>query len=323
MNATYHHLTASEREKLLLCLSDGMSIRRIANMLGRTPSTVSREIRRNRDQVTLQYSACAAEAAYQQRRRKCVRPYLLDSVPLCNKVLRGLEQRWSPEQIAGRLRLETPDAMISYATIYRAIYAGRLAFSRKELRRKGRPPTPHNTEKRGRIHDYRRFSERPEQANTRSQHGHWEGDTVRGALGKGALATFVDRRSSFLVARLMPDRKAATLTAHTVAAFHSFPSELVRTFTVDHGNEFFSYPQIEQQLHTEVYFADPYSPWQRGLNENTNGLLRQYYPKKFDFTKITQQDLDVVVAALNRRPRKKLGFRTPAECFPFPVLHLT
>ena len=147
---------------------------------------------------------------------------------------------------------------------------------------------------------------------------------MQGARGKGAAATFVDRRSSFLVAQLLPNRKATVLSQAQCAAFASFPPSLLRSFTVDNGNEFFDYRNVEQRLETRVFFADPGCPGQRGLNENTNGLLRQYFPKKFDFSSISDEEFQAVIWALNNRPRKRLGFRSPAECFPlYRLLHFT
>lgn len=245
--------------------------------------------------------------------------------PTLKEYVRGkLLEYWSPEQIDGRLKLEKARTRISFATIYRAIHSGQLDIPKKCLRRAGRKPSPHKEETRGRLHGQKTIHDRPRSADTRAWFGHWEGDTVRGAQGKGVAATFVDRRSRFLVACLMPDRRAQTLTDAMCAAFARFPKSLKRSFTVDNGNEFFGYQSVEEQLGTKVYFADPYHPWQRGLNENTNGLLRQYFPKKCDFLAVSAQDFQSVVYALNHRPRKCLGFRSPAECFPFSrLLHFT
>lgn len=316
MNTSYKHFTIEERESLLKMTAKGLGVNATARLLKRSASSVSREINRNKNSTTDEYSPSYAHASYKERRKRCVRKQKLDDLQLNALITEKLNDLWSPEQIAGRMKLEFGSSQVSYVTIYRAIYSGRINVSKKCLRRARRGYTPHSTERRGRIHDYRKINERPEEADKRTQNGHWEGDTMRGSRAKGALATFVDRKSSLLVAQVMPDRKAASLCFAMNTAYANFPSELKRTFTVDHGNEFFSFRKIEDDLKTKVYFADPYSSWQRGLNENTNGLLRQYFPKKYDFLKLTQQELDVVVFALNNRPRKKLGFRTPLECFP-------
>ncbi len=323
MRTSYTHFTTNEREMLLLFSDRGYSIREIGRRLNRSASSISRELRRNgrRDGS---YSACQAQKAYQERRKQCVRKRKLDDPALKEHVKEKLLKCWSPEQIDGRLKLEKAKVRISFATIYRAIHSGQLEVSKKCLRRGGRKPSPHKEETRGRLHGQKTIHERPRSADTRAWFGHWEGDTVRGAQGKGVVATFVDRRSRFLVACLMPDRRAKSLTDAMCTAFDRFPPSLKRSFTVDNGNEFFGYRDVEDRLKTKVFFADPYHPWQRGLNENTNGLLRQYFPKKCDFLAISAQDLQAVVDALNLRPRKCLGFRSPAECFPLDrLLHFT
>lgn len=319
MSTSYTHFTTEEREKLLTYLAQGMKKIEIARELGRSRSSVSRELKRNSSEDG-SYSAFEAEQKYRQRRKRCVRKRRLDNEKLKKHVTEKLQEYWSPEQIAGRLKLEHSSLQVSFATIYRAIHNGDLDIQKKCLRCGGRRPSPHKNETRGRLHGHKTIHQRPRAADTRSQYGHWEGDTVRGALGKGAAATFVDRRSGFLVAALMPDRKAKTLTDAACAAFSGFPSSLLRSFTVDNGNEFFEYQDMEKRLNTAIYFADPYCSWQRGLNENTNGLLRQYFPKKCDFLAVSPQDFLAVVHSLNSRPRKRLGFRSPAECFPLKPL---
>lgn len=315
MSTSYTHFTTEEREKLLEFKAQGLKQIEMARQLGRSRSSVSRELKRNSNENG-SYSAFEAEKKYRQRRERCVRKRRLDDAELKEFVRKKLLDYWSPEQIDGRLKREKGKVQISFATIYRAIHRGQLDIPRKCLRRGGRRPSPHKKETRGRLHGHKTIHERPKAADTRSQYGHWEGDTVRGAQGKGAAATFVDRRSGFLVAALMPDRKAKTLTDAACAAFSALPQSLLRSFTVDNGNEFFDYLSLEKRLGTKVYFADPYRSWQRGLNENTNGLLRQYFPKKCDFLAVSPQDFQAVVYSLNARPRKRLGFRSPAECFP-------
>lgn len=323
MSTSYTHFTTGEREKLLQFKAQGLKQTEIAQKLGRSRSSVSRELKRN-SREDGSYSAFEAEGKYRQRRKRCVRKRRLDNVALKKHVTERLRDYWSPEQIDGRLKLEHSSFHISFSTIYRAVHNGDLDIPKKCLRRGGRKPSPHKDETRGRLHGHKTIHQRPRAADTRSQYGHWEGDTVRGAQGKGAAATFVDRRSGFLVAALMPNRKAKTLTDTMCSAFSAFPPSLLRSFTVDNGNEFFDYQNVEQRLNTGVYFADPYCSWQRGLNENTNGLFRQYFPKKCDFLTVSLQDFQAVVHSLNTRPRKRLGFRSPAECFPLMrLLHFT
>lgn len=323
MSTSYHHFTTEERESLLKFQVEGLKPSEMARRLKRSRSSIGRELRRNASKDG-RYSAFEAERKYRQRRKRCVRKRLLDDPGRKAFVEEKLREYWSPEQIAGRLKVTGSKLQVSYSTIYRAIHADQLEVAKKCLRRKGRKASPHDEETRGRLHGHKTIHDRPRAANTRSQFGHWEGDTVQGARGKGALATFVDRRSGFLVACLLPNRKAKVLSQAQCAAFASFPPSLLRSFTVDNGNEFFDYQAVENILGTKEFFADPGCPGQRGLNENTNGLLRQYFPKKFDFSTISAQDLLAVVAALNNRPRKRLAFRSPAECFPLHrLLHLT
>ena len=319
----YQHLSIDERETILVLSMQGLKTREIAGRLDRSPSTISRELRRNAA-CGAPYAAHTAQTLYALRRRRCKRKRRLDDAALTALVSEKLLLFWSPEQIAGRLAYKRKTRVISFVTIYRAIHKGALTgITRDCLRRRGRAYSLSATETRGRLHGYKTIRERPLGAENRSCYGHWEGDTMRGALNKGCLATFVERKSLFLVAGLMPDRKVATLNSAMERLFASFPPSLRRSFTVDHGNEFFGYRQVEVSLKTSVYFADPYSAWQRGRNENTNGLLRQYCPKKFDFGSVTQADIDRIVALLNHRPRKVLGFRTPAEVFPLHrLLHL-
>ena len=323
MSTSYVHFTTEERESLLQYQAEGLKQSEMARQLKRSRSSISRELRRNVGPDG-KYSAYKAEEMYRQRRKRSVRKRLLDDPERKRFVTEKLREYWSPEQIAGRLKVTGSALRVSYSTIYRAIHAGQLEVSKKCLRRKGRKASPHDEETRGRLHGHKTIHDRPRAANTRSQFGHWEGDTVHGARGKGALATFVDRRSGFLVACLLPNRKAKVLSQAQCEAFAPFPPSLIRSFTVDNGNEFFDYQTVEQQLGTKEFFADPGCPGQRGLNENTNGLLRQYFPKKFDFSSLSLQDLRLVVDALNNRPRKRLDFRSPAERFPLlRLLHFT
>ena len=323
MSTSYTHFTTEERESLLQFQVEGLKHNEMARRLNRSKSSISRELKRN-TVPGRRYSAIAAEEMYRQRRKNCVRKKLLDDPKRKELITEKLEEYWSPEQIAGRLKVTNSPLRVSYSTIYRAIHSGQLKISKKCLRRKGRKISPHDEETRGRLHGHKTIHDRPRAADTRSQFGHWEGDTIQGARGKGAAATFVDRRSGFLVGCLLPNRKAKVLTQAQCASFAAFPPSLLRSFTVDNGNEFFDYQNVEQQLGTKEFFADPGCPGQRGLNENTNGLLRQYFPKKFDFSTISDLEFQAVILSLNHRPRKRLGFRSPAECFPLHrLLRLT
>lgn len=305
----------------MVLLGQNLGVRYIARQLGRDASSVSREIKRNSGATA--YSASRATQNYQKRRISCRRKRRLDDPLLQALVVEKLELNWSPEQISGRLELEQGGLRISYATIYRA-WSQKLipASLRKHLRRRGRAASPTETETRGRLHGYNSIHDRPDEAAQRTRLGDWECDTMRGALGKGCVATFVDRRSRLLMARRMPDRKSKTLLEAMEYLFSSLPSSLRRSFTCDHGNEFFCFREVEKSLGTTVYFADPYCPWQRATNENTNGLLRQYFPKKYDFLSLSDSALNDVLYLLNSRPRKCLGFHTPFEVFFSELLHL-
>jgi IS30 family transposase len=324
----YSHLTIEEREMILQSSKD-MSLGELAKQMGRSKSTLSRELRRNASPKG--YGAHRAQQAYEQRRVRCRRKTRLADESLRAYVEDRLNEDWSPEQIEGFMdRYSRPIerngrtkkcykgmVVVAYSTIYRALKNGELDVDVKQhLRRKGRKPSPHSQERRGRLHGHKTIHQRPALANKRLQVGHFEGDTLRGGLGMGCACTYVDRKTRFTFAGRMLDRRAETLNAKTIQLFGSLPPELRRTITDDHGNEFFSYAELEEDLPgTKVYFADPHRPDQRGTNENTNGLLRQYFPKKFDFRSITDEQFQAVIDQLNNRPRKILGFLTPAEAW--------
>ena len=205
---------------------------------------------------------------------------------------------------------------IGFKTIYRWIYKNIIAKGDvKKLRRKGK--SLKSKETRGKFNIGKSIKNRPKDIRKRESIGHWELDTVVSSRGKSkaCLSTFVERKSRYLIAQVMDDRKSATFNLHCFKVFESISNKLIKTFTVDRGKEFAGYNEIERRLNIDVYFADPYSSWQRGTNENTNGLLREFYPKRFDFSTITQNELDVVVNIINNRPRKCLGYKTPAEVF--------
>ena len=172
-------------------------------------------------------------------------------------------------------------------------------------------------ETRGKFNIGKSIKNRLKDIRKRESFGHWELDTVVSSRGKSkaCLSTFVERKSRYLIAQVMDDRKSATFNSHCFEAFKFISNTLIKTFTVDRGKEFAGYNEIEKRLNIDVYFADPYASWQRGTNENTNGLVREFYPKRFDFSTITQNELDVVVNIINNRPRKCLGYKTPAEVF--------
>ena len=189
------------------------------------------------------------------------------------------------------------------------------AKNRKNCGAKGKSLKPKET--RGKFNIGKSIKDRPKEVRKRETIGHWELDTVVSSRGKSkaCLSTFVERKSRFLIAQVMENRKSSTFNFHCFTAFKDIPTNLIKTFTVDRGKEFAGYVDIENTLNIDVYFADAYASWQRGTNENTNGLLREFYPKKFDFSSINQKELDNIVTIINNRPRKCLGYKTPAEVF--------
>jgi transposase, IS30 family len=241
---------------------------------------------------------------------------------LVSYVCEKLRADWSPEEIAGRLNVDYPDdtgMRISSETIYQWIYRDALGCGQlhKHLRRghkKRRRQKRYGTGRRfleGRIS----ISERPDVVQSRLRYGDWEGDTIEGSKGSSYITTHVERKSRYLLAGKLKDKKASTLNDISLKMFARVPKVFRKTLTVDNGKEFFKFKELEEKAGLTVYFADPYAAWQRGANENTNGLLRQYLAKGSDFSKISEADLKMVVAKLNHRPRKCLGYQTPHEVF--------
>ena len=332
----YHHLSILEREKLLVLRTEGKSIRAIAMEIGRSASTISREVRRNRlsDQG---YSAIAAQCEYGKRRKKCRRHKLLSDAALKETVAHlFLKQQWSPEQISNRLVHENSVFKISYSTIYRAIYAGlfdspeqrRSEGNRgaiRKLRHRGKSRRRAGTiETRGKIVISNRIQERPEEAENRHIVGHWEADTVAGKTGGACLVTITDRCSRYLLAGNVTKKYSALVADKMISLLSDVPEQQRRSITPDRGKEFSRHSAVTKALNgLQFYFPDPHAPWQRGTNENTNGLLREYLPKSFDMALSSDNDIAEFVDKLNFRPRKCLDWKTPYELFLNQVLHLT
>lgn len=313
----YKHITTNERCCIANFLSLGLSLRKIAKHLNRNVSTISREVKRN--STNGKYLAHIACENYAKNRKNCGAKGKSSNPTLIKYIEDGLEKTWSPEQIAGRLRLDYQDdksMKIGFKTIYRWLYQKIIAKGNvNRLRRKGKSLKPKET--RGKFNIGKSIKDRPKEVRKRETIGHWELDTVVSSRGKSkaCLSTFVERKSRFLIAQVMENRKSSTFNFHCFTAFKDIPTNLIKTFTVDRGKEFAGYVDIENTLNIDVYFADAYASWQRGTNENTNGLLREFYPKKFDFSSINQKELDNIVTIINNRPRKCLGYKTPAEVF--------
>lgn len=310
----YTHFTTQEREKAMVLLGQGASIRKIARELGRNASSVSRELKRN-TKPHKAYSAEHATRAYKWRRRRCRPVCKLMDAQRAAYVEERLRLKWSPEQIVGRAKREDYDLNLSYNTIYRAVANRILPIAlHKDMRIKRRHRFPKDN-KNGKIHDVLTIHDRPQEVALREIPGHWESDTVLGKRGSGAIATHVERKSRFLIALKLENRVDKAFNIATHAAFSHLPSTVKRSFTVDRGVEFYAHADLTKRTGMPVYFCDPGRPGQRGLNENTNGLLRQFLPKGSSFSTISQLDLDLIVALINNRPRKSLDFLSPAELF--------
>jgi IS30 family transposase len=314
-------LSFAEREQISRGLAAGLSGREIARRLGRSPSAVCNEIKAGggRDR----YRAVSAERRAVERARR-PKPSKLSRCPrLLAEVEGGLLRCWSPQQISARLKADYPDdegMRISHETIYRSLYVQSRGELRRQLAknlrsgRSTRRPRTGAPERRGRIPDMVPISERPPEVADRAVPGHWEGDLLVGARGRSFIATLVERQTRYvLLARLGRERTSEHVTEALKQRIRQLPSQLVLSLTWDQGNELSAHRRFSVETGVEVYFCDPHSPWQRGANENTNGLLRQYLPKGSDLAASSQVELDQIAAELNGRPRKTLGWRTPAE----------
>ena len=314
----YKHLTPIERESIMKLLAQGYSTRAIARKMGRSPSTISRELSRNIGNGR-SYSAYEADKRYQQRRVACRPKLKLADSETQGRLLAYLDEGWSPEQIVGHLKLDCRQGLeISVTTIYRSFKRGLLPQRTKDcLRRKGRHYRRKNVilDGRGRIKNAVSIEKRPKTVEGRKRIGHWEGDTVLGNTGTGGIVTLVERRSRYTLAKKIEDKTACVTTEAIVSLFDDVPSRMLKTLTLDNGKEFAGHEEIAALTSASIYFAHPGHPGERGTNENTNGLIREYLPKGLDFREVMDDDVQLAVTRLNNRPRKCLGFRTPREVF--------
>ena len=319
---SYTHFTLFEREYLQESLEKGKSLRSIAKVLGRSPSTISREVKRNWSKKANHYHHWHAQTNYKHRRKACHRKNnLLLNEEMYNFALFGLSQYWSPEIIAGKWNSEH-EQHFSYSSVYRAVRAGLFPGIKPwtHFRRKTKPYS--NQKKSYTQYFESSIHDREDAANKRLRLGDFEGDTVYGSVGKGYLITAVDRKSRQLVASLAKDKKKESTNAAFISAFAKAEIKIKPlTLTLDNGTEFLAYKDLEQNLGLKVYFADTHAPWQRGSNENINGLIRFFFPKGTNFNIVTEEQLKVVVDLINNRPRKCLGFLSPNEYLK-KVLHL-
>ena len=314
-------LSLAEREEISRGLAAGESLRSIAGRLERTPSTVTREVERNGGRR--RYRACAADKAALRRTRRPKPSKLAGCERLRQVVEAKLELRWSPQQISGWLVGEFPDEAemrVSHETIYLSLFVQSRGALRKELfrylrsGRATRRSLGHSVMNgQGQLRGTVNISERPAEANDRAVPGHWEGDLIFGKR-MSAMATLVERKSRFVMLIGLPNGHTADVVADALAAkIVELPSQLRRSITWDQGKEMAEHARFSVETGVPIYFCDPRSPWQRGSNENTNGLLRQYFPKRTDLTLHSQADLDAVAAELNDRPRQTLGWRSPSQ----------
>jgi IS30 family transposase len=319
----YTHLSDAERETLSLGLAQGLSVRRLAQLLGRAPSTVSREYARNAARGR-PYRACTAHTLAAARARQPRRPRKLRDPWLWQYVRTHLSQGCSPEQIAGRLRYEYPGDMrkhLSTETIYAALYVLPRGMLRSELltalrqARKARRPRARGTDRRGQLPNMTPIADRPAEVASRTVPGHWEGDLLKGARNGSAVGTLVERTTRLVLLAKMDGTDAVSAYQGFTKKLRHIPAPLRKTLTYDRGKEMADHERLAQRLAIQVFFADPHSPWQRGTNENTNGLLRQYLPKGTDLSGYTQRELNAIARRLNTRPRKCLNFATPLEVY--------
>lgn len=304
------HLTFEERGFLYRSKKKGKSNTEIAELMGRHPSTIGRELKRNAGQRG--YRPKQAQRLAEERRLASRRPHKMDDAQVHQYVEERLEKLWSPDQIAERARDDfpcTPARWLSRQTIYDWINQQAPDWH-SLLRRGGRPP-----EKRGKLTDCVRIDGRPDVINRRRRYGDWEGDTIVGKGRRSALVTLVERKTGYARIGRVDSMKSDMTMQAAKRRMKDLPPSLRRSVTFDNGKEFAEHHKLTCSLGLEVYFTDAYASWQRGTNENTNGLLRQYFPKGTDFTQVSHREVARVERLINERPRRRLDYRSPAEVF--------
>lgn len=317
---SYTHFTTDERKYLQQLLGEGLSFRKIAAILERSPSSISREVRRNRSKRKPHkviyndywYNYHRADILYIQRRRAHTRSALKPDTPEWRYIIKGLRKFWSPETICGRWRRKHPHwKPLCASTIYRYIKLGKFPkiTPQNNLRRRGKRIMTRNANY-NTIQPDRTIPEWPDVIRNRLRVGDWEGDTVQGGTGKGCIVSMVDRKTRLLKMALLPKRTAKNTRAVIEKLMDGLP---VNSISFDNGSEFAEFRELEESLDTLVYFAEPHKPWQRGTNENTNDIIRFFFPKGFDFRTVTDEDIQYVEDLINNRPKKCLGWKTPNE----------
>jgi IS30 family transposase len=323
---TYTRLSAPEREEISRALAQGQSYGQIASSLGRQVSTISRELSR------LRYSPQSYRATFAQEVADTKRNHRQAHKLLEHEELRSyvedklLHEHWSPQQIAERLKIAYPERMdmrVSHETIYTYVFCLARGSLKKELKatlrqhknNRGHRPPKGERQQHNRIPDLVSIEERPKEVEDRIIPGHWEGDLIMGRGNHSALGTLVERTTRTVILVQIDSKQAEHVAARFAEELRSLPQQLKLTLTYDRGSEMARHRLFTNQTHMQVYFADPQSPWQRGTNENTNGLIRQFFPKSTNFKTVTSDEVKRVQDLLNGRPRKVLGFHTPYEAF--------
>ena len=324
MGRCYSHLSSMEREEISRGVVLGRSVQAIASRLGRNASTVSRELRRNAECPT-RYRATTAQWRAQRRARIARRPRkLMTDRWLRRYVGRRLQQGWSPQQIAARLRRDYPQAVekrISHETIYAAIYIVPRGELRRTLieclrqHRKVRRRRYRSGLKRGDIPNPTPIAARPVEVEARLIPGHWEGDILKGRANGSAVGTLVERSTRLVLLARLPGLDSRSVVQGFARKLQGVPQPLRKSMTYDQGREMARHELLSKKLRLDIYFADPHSPWQRGTNENTNGLLRQYLSKSADLNALSQRELNAIAERLNNRPRQTLNWMTPNEAW--------
>jgi IS30 family transposase len=319
MGKVYRHLSLTERDRITELMSAGMSLRKISKELGRSPSTLSRELGRNATPAYKLYlSHRAHDRAVARKQEAGVRPRLKDD-RIVSYVRTRLAWDWSPELIAGRISQEVRDVAISHEAIYQYIYhpktegreglIGCLVRGHRKRKRKGLGRKERKTKIPNRIP----IEERPLSADNRSWFGHWEGDSLVSRASLAALNSLVERKSRLLLLTRLERKTAEQTSDAVIERLQGLPEGARRTLTLDNGTENSRHEDITEAIGTRCYFARPYASWQRGSNEQVNGLIRRYFPKGTDFGKVTDEQVARVESLINNRPRKCLGYKTPLE----------
>lgn len=317
----YRHLTTFERKAIYYRHNSGESYRSIGRLLDRHHTTIMREVKRNKPPYYDYYDVAADEKAI-ARRKQPRHATKRSNVLLYGTVINKIYQGWSPDAIAGRLKKDNPQDKsmhVSHETIYQWVIhdfkAGGELYKDLAKRHKKRKKQKKYGDLRGQIKDRVSIRERPPIVEERARIGDWEGDLIEGKRGSGFIVTHVERTSRYLIAEKIENKQATLFNEATLALFKAIPEHKRLTLTLDNGKEFSAFKALEEPLNFTIYFADPYCSWQRGTNEHTNGLIRRYFPKKTDFSTITNKQLQEVVNTINCRPRKILNYRTPEEVF--------